>query len=296
MWELKKHTKAEEDSYFNEVFKVIKKKAAGYPQPIKDVFGDKDIMKCLILADPMKMDLLFNVYNRYYAKLITQDTVKEILDYSSIITKATNSGQILAKLKSVRTCPYCNRSYTMTVNKNGGASYNLRADFDHFLNKGENPLFALSLYNLVPSCLNCNRTIKRKLNFNPQTHIHPYIYDAERDNWRFDFRVMGLGKYKIEINIDKPSPKVERTISDLKLEEIYSEAHSDYELTDMINLSMDYPPNYIKNIVIDIMKDTGLSKAEVIRSIFGITQNANDDLSVILNKMRRDIMLKLNLV
>ncbi len=184
----------------------------------------------------------------------------------------------------------------MTVNKTGGANYNLRADFDHFLNKIDYPLFALSLYNLVPSCLNCNRTIKRSLNFTTLTHLHPYISDNERDNWHFDFRIMGLGKYIVEINIDKPSPKAERTLTDLKLEEIYSEAHSDFELTDLVNISMDYPPDYIKDIVNTTMKSTGLTKAEIIRSLFGVTLNEDDDLSIILNKMRRDIIKKLKLL
>lgn len=51
----------------------------------------------------------------------------------------------------LKTCPYCNRAYTYTI-ENG----NINPQIDHFYYKAKYPLFAVSLYNLIPACATCN--------------------------------------------------------------------------------------------------------------------------------------------
>ena len=48
-------------------------------------------------------------------------------------------------------CPYCNRSYINSRERNLGA------ELDHFYNKKDYPMFAISLYNFIPSCSTCNK-------------------------------------------------------------------------------------------------------------------------------------------
>lgn len=51
------------------------------------------------------------------------------------------------------TCPYCDATFIrLTSNRKGGRNYEL----DHYLDKAVCPLVALSLYNLVPVCPDCN--------------------------------------------------------------------------------------------------------------------------------------------
>ena len=55
----------------------------------------------------------------------------------------------------LRTCPYCNRNY-IGISK----GKNLGVQLDHFFSKSGYPYFAVSLYNLIPSCGVCNN-VKR---------------------------------------------------------------------------------------------------------------------------------------
>ena len=76
-------------------------------------------------------------------------------------------------------CPYCNRSYTHSVFENGECSG--RPELDHFLPKSIFPFFAVSIYNLIPVCHNCNHAkldapVTEFVNNNFQfTHLHPNI-------------------------------------------------------------------------------------------------------------------------
>lgn len=60
---------------------------------------------------------------------------------------------------SIKTCVYCNSAYINTFSINGKTSKRLY-DLDHFIPKSKCPLFAFSLYNLIPCCQICNSRIK----------------------------------------------------------------------------------------------------------------------------------------
>lgn len=71
----------------------------------------------------------------------------------------------------VRTCPYCNRHYTFTLNSETG-KFKTRPQFEHFHDKATYPFFAVTFFNLVPSCAECN-TGKR----NNPCGVNPYFDD-----------------------------------------------------------------------------------------------------------------------
>ena len=56
----------------------------------------------------------------------------------------------LVRITGVTVCPYCNRNF-INVTEEANTS-----QLDHFFPKNEYPLFALSFYNLIPSCYGCN--------------------------------------------------------------------------------------------------------------------------------------------
>ena len=260
-------------------------------------FSNEEEVKRLVLAAPEEMLIIqryYKILRIRYPKIQWSD-IDRVLNYDIFTCKNHNSGLSLklAEIKNVRSCPYCNRSFTMLVyHKN---SYVMRADFDHFLAKSKYPLFALSLYNLIPSCLNCNRTIKRSKEFESNTHLHPYMDHKERDKWKFKYRLMDIDRYLLEINTSKcADTKIDRTITDLKLEEIYQKAHSDYELKDLIALNYSYGKNYINDIVNNVMENSGLSTKDVYLYLFGVEIDANNDLNRLLNKMKRDILAELD--
>lgn len=92
--------------------------------------------------------------NLYLKNIKLKNVVKEIFigiyeDFSSIIAY-----EIYEKL-NIRTCPYCNRHYTFTLDS-GSNQFKTRPEFDHFYDKSKYPLLALTFFNLVPSCKECN--------------------------------------------------------------------------------------------------------------------------------------------
>lgn len=89
----------------------------------------------------------------------------------------------LARYLNVKTCPYCNMSYTLYVeidNPHGSRieTGTARFQYDHFFSKSKYPWLSMSLYNLIPSCSFCNQ-IKSvgdlSIAFNP---YHSAIGDA----------------------------------------------------------------------------------------------------------------------
>lgn len=70
---------------------------------------------------------------------------------------------------TVSTCNYCNMSYINTfeyINKKDGTKETRRTyDLDHFIPKSKCSLFALCLYNFVPSCKVCNQLKSDDIDF-----------------------------------------------------------------------------------------------------------------------------------
>jgi hypothetical protein len=96
-------------------------------------------------------------------------------------------------------------------------------DIDHFFSKVYYPYFAISFFNLIPSCHDCNSSDKRDLEFNINTHIHPYV-DSFDDHYTFKISLVALlGDVvdKLQI-INKNKRTRDRTTIDIKLPERYT--------------------------------------------------------------------------
>lgn len=130
--------------------------------------------------------------------------------------------------KGLLVCPYCNRNY---VNNRGKA---LGSEMDHFYNKKEYPMFAISLYNFIPSCSICNR-IKgiKELKINPflrnDTNRIKFDITIDVDGYKIDFIHDLNGNVTDKNNIEELKKDV---IDTLRLDEAY-EIH-DIEIKEMI--------------------------------------------------------------
>lgn len=91
----------------------------------------------------------------------------------------------LTQSLGLKVCSYCNRQYTFSLSK--GKSKITRPELDHFLPKSENPLLALSFYNLIPSCTICNRDCKGKISFTYQSHFSPYEANSKHGLLKYDY-------------------------------------------------------------------------------------------------------------
>ena len=130
---------------------------------------------------PLKYPSRIKINNRFTAKLteiILQNPYNKVFNYNRYEKSFRNN--IMSSL-NISVCPYCNRQYITSWDdvKNIKSTNKRRkstADLDHFYPKSEYSLFALSLFNFVPSCQVCNSRMKLSsfLDDNGNRPIYPY--------------------------------------------------------------------------------------------------------------------------
>lgn len=87
-------------------------------------------------------------------------------------------------------CPYCNRAFISNY-RIKRTNY-LTADLDHFMPKSLFPLFALSLYNFIPSCQVCNSRMKLAAD---EDILYPYK-NSFGDDAKFEIEYKSSDKSK----------------------------------------------------------------------------------------------------
>jgi hypothetical protein len=241
-------------------------------------------------ADRSQLEKLkLSIYFRYFKK------IDQIFDYDSILSKSQSKSYWLSKKMGVNTCVYCNRLYANVIEVDGGTNNDKRIArpfFDHWYPKSKYPILSLSFYNLIPSCFVCNSSIKGSLEFNLETHLHPY--DKKNDtNFKFSYNYNSDGDPKVIIRDFKTlNDKTIKTIEAFKIKEVY-DSHSHLELKDLIDLANKYPGKYLKTLFNDTFKDLKMSDKEIYRMIFGIEIKEEDYHKRPFSKFKHDIIEEL---
>jgi len=153
----------------------------------------------------------------------------------------------------MKVCPYCNRNYIFNFLK--ANKKNATAQLDHFFDKGTYPYLAVSMYNLVPSCITCNqRKSSKKVDI-----FYPYLesfndsvkfkYDGIKSiqffsNQKLDFFEENRVMFHLEAtdNIDK----VKKHIEVFNLESLYAE-HKDI-VSELLQKRVIYSDSYIDEL------------------------------------------------
>ncbi len=120
------------------------------------LFGDRVIQfKLLELLDVCEYRL--NSYVQEIGMVENDSVLKEIFLYKKF-SNSYEAKQIL-KILDMDVCPYCNRAFTITVEKGkmNGSGKGIRPEFDHYFPRKYYPYLAVNLYNLIPSCGICNK-------------------------------------------------------------------------------------------------------------------------------------------
>lgn len=212
---------------------------------------------------------------------------------------------------NLNSCPYCNRQYINSFYSESGKT---RADLDHFYPKDKYPYFALSFYNLIPSCLVCNRNIKRNQDFREK--VHPYV-EGFGDDYVF---TLGIKKriesdvsevYDIEFlfgNSKNFDIKLKGTsFSDKKFLERAINSSKSLKLEDLYKLHKDYIQEIIKKAYIynetrinELFNEFGGSlfdtREELISLITGNYIMLDDLHKRPFSKLVRDIAMELDLL
>jgi uncharacterized protein (TIGR02646 family) len=172
---------------------------------------------------------------------------------------------------NVQTCPYCNRNLTSKSISKDGTKTQLYFDIDHYFPKGEYPYFALSFYNLIPSCTICNQRIKGTDELDIDEHLHPYLDDFD-DLVKFDVPVGKLDVFfdeHVEIDLqlvgrqNRLQTDIDRAINTYKffnLENLYK-THLDY-VRELLQKEIVYSPEYITQLHEDYGGDNKIFDSE----------------------------------
>jgi len=229
-----------------------------------------------------------------------------VFDYKSFISKsdALYAYNFTENL-DISVCVYCNRQYTFTLRELDGKC---RPTLDHFFDKGRHPYFALSFYNLIPSCYTCNSSLKNQTKFTFNHYLHPFsesmfeVLDFSLDISNIDFVDGGVKDFEIFL---KPSmtcvnqnliSKAEANAKVFKLKELYNR-HKDHA-AEIIQKSYYYDRDRIDELY-DFKTATGTrlfeSRMEVVEFALGNYISEKKLGKRTLAKFTRDIAFDLGL-
>lgn len=242
-----------------------------------------------------------------------------VIQYSLIDGVLRN--KILASL-NIKCCPYCNRQY-ITVWEDETGDGHATADLDHFYQKAQYPLFALSLFNFVPSCQICNSRMKGSSKIET---LYPFSegmelfrFRCKPQNGQSDSLVdlwLGyklndpnklLDLYKLSL-VDESDPSISGSISNkierirgsietFRLEEVY-QTHLETAINVMLKTRIyysEYYKNYAENTLRELGLDpdaewNGFSAEEMRDIILGFVYDGQDRLDQPLGKLLNDIL------
>ncbi|WP_299765209.1 hypothetical protein [uncultured Dokdonia sp.] len=268
-----------------------------------------DNLEDIICSKPNELKRINTNFKRHkYYKNSLKGKVKAIFDYNSFVTKKESKGGYdgydLAEKLGIRTCLYCNRMFTVTIKKSKLKKDKItRPQFDHFIDKGKNPLLGLSIYNLVPSCNICNSTLKGRKEFTLNSYIHPYE-DNCLDDYTYKFipydtdSILGnSSRLEVEIEIKNLNSsigkKIKKSIDVFKLNEIMS-GHSE-ELKDLFEIRYRFSERYFLELF-NTYKTLGLDRKDIYRVVFGAEYLEKDFGKRPFSKLKKDILKELNII
>lgn len=93
-------------------------------------------------------------------------------------TKGEWGAYELVKAHRLRICAYCHTSHLNYHDDEHGLT--MRPPLDHFFPRSRYPFLGVSVHNLVPSCHQCNSSVKRSENPIDVNLLHPYEFDESK--------------------------------------------------------------------------------------------------------------------
>lgn len=268
---------------------------------------NKSILQRLLVSEPKALKKLNDTLATQLENLPnandkpTPALLLKIFGYDKTFNSSKSEAYWLSKQIDSKTCVYCNRQYAFTIVEGNGSNDGeriARPAFDHWFDKSSNPLMSLSLCNLIPSCTICNSSVKGKIKFDLATHTHPYVHEPGHPDITFRAVPATTPPLKWTVAIDTPSgSKEERTVKDMKLQEIYA-MHGELEVRDLMNFKDAYPTGYLKQLFGDVLKASkrSLSRSDVYRMLFGAEMDSSHFLDRPLSKLKHDILVAIGVL
>lgn len=195
---------------------------------------------------------------------------------------------ILLAEMNVNVCPYCNMNYTLNYKRN--TKIKATADLDHFYVKSHYPLYALCLYNFIPSCPICNSRLKLDNAMTIETHIYPHNNSyADKEV----FVISNLIEYLadkcdcLEIKLDTlvKEDKINNSNQLFQIEQRYQFFES--KAKELLDNAITYNEIYQKELY-ELLSE--FSSIDIRNAIFGKKLTEEEILNESLGKFRMDIL------
>jgi len=317
MWHLEYLDNNGEQEYLKPLFDKVKGKRDNITiKEVKQYLTDEKLKEILISkpndlyskTNEYKSRLFCNEYGNWNSANQKQDKnrdrtekqiiqkykkIVEVFDYKTLISSKKEVSYKIAKLIGINTCVYCNRQYIFTVDEDN--DHITRPEFDHYLPKSEYPFFALSLYNLIPSCHICNSNCKGTEKLDES--MNPYLTNPNGDYFKFTYRPKANGlPSSVEIK-DKSTlgADVIKFLDTFKIQELYN-CHTELELTELYTFATKYSKTYLQEVLSKIIADLKLSQEDAYRMLFGSELFEKKDNNRPLSKFKRDILKELRVI
>lgn len=254
-----------------------------------------------LLADYLYDALVSGVSQKQIKEKYNYDGEQFCKDYSKYFNhnKHLKINNLIVGMQETKTCIYCNGQYI------DNRDDRVVAQLDHLFAKSVYPHLAICLYNLVPSCSNCN-VIKQssdKLFQSPYDKkyklehfkfcldIGPNILDADSKfemQYKIDEEIYNRKTLKdIEKDID---PMINNLI-EMKISDFYSNRRD--EVKDIIQKKL-----YLEKSTIELLKNINKDLDDIIinKMVFGEIPDDEELKNIPLSKMKRDIMEYLKII
>lgn len=193
----------------------------------------------------------------------------------------------LASYLNVKTCPYCNLHYTLSIRDFNAQSKKVlmaKMQFDHFYDKASYPFLSMSLYNLIPSCPICNQGKSQRL---LSLDFHPYYADIYKT---FKFEVVDVLPLYVASKDDRVELKlvpqtrnrIDRYDQAFHIKALY-ERHKDVVQEEFAKAYLNYYYGYSRNF--DFIADQELRG----RLIYGHYHDKEDINKRPMTKFKQDL-------
>lgn len=199
----------------------------------------------------------------------------------------------LVRKYGIKSCPYCNANYIM----NRGREY-ATAQLDHFYPRDKFPIFAVSLYNLVPVCSACNH-IKSKNVIGLSPHDHSRNFSNMKISYVPHSVAWMENADEIEVNFIYNVKDAEFTkdmrlnVEMLTILPLYNE-YKDY-IQELLKKSQIYNKERREDLLQEFPQLFS-SEEEVLRIVFGNYIETKDFLKRPLSKLTQDLLRELEVI
>jgi hypothetical protein len=261
---------------------------------LQSLQNDPAQITMLVTAKPLELRAIFEALKQGNNTFFVNGSPANLILRNLFVAHAYKNMDKLALIKRVNvdTCPYCNRNYIYYLNEQGG----IKPQIDHFFPTSKYPIFAVSYYNLIPSCQTCNGFGAKDENDPIKFDLtNPYLIN--HTDFKFGYTIKNISvmnplanKYGIDVNF---LHRLEGHLTIFKLEKLYSQ-HTDHVLELILKSKVKYVDAYRK--ILQDFDGFELSDEEIDRMILGNYSSLDDLHKRPFSKLYRDIGADLGLI